>query len=262
MGLFQTLGISMMTMFRCLTGDCSTHSGMPLILLLTDTYGPLFVITWVGVTMLVTFGIYNLIMAIYLEGTLTAAKNQYESLKAQKNDAIWVAKTTRSVVEKFCCAQRQIHDGQVLNMENVEMILQHSSSGDLLDSAIEIRKDTFLLVLQDPRVQKWMDALDIPPPRENLFDVLDADGDGHLGLRELVQGLLRVRGEPQRGDGLACVLAVRYAIKLLSDIQINQRATTQEMMKMLKTLMGQREENELTSHFPITERELVNFSQL
>merc|ERR1712107_780158 len=259
MGLFQTLGISMMTMFRCLTGDCSTHSGMPLILLLTDTYGPLFVITWVGVTMLVTFGIYNLIMAIYLEGTLTAAKNQYESLKAQKNDAIWVAKTTRSVVEKFCCAQRQIHDGQVLNMENVEMILQHSSSGDLLDPAIEIRKDTFLLVLQDPGVQKWMDALDIPPPRENLFDVLDADGNGHLGLRELIQGLMRVRGEPQRGDGLACVLAVRCAIKLLSDMQIDQKVTMRKMMNMLKKFTEHRDGSELTSNFPTIETEQINF---
>merc|ERR1712137_120800 len=46
--LFKTLDLSMMTVFRCLTGDCSTSTGLPLILLLTGEYGVLFVIFWVA----------------------------------------------------------------------------------------------------------------------------------------------------------------------------------------------------------------------
>jgi len=155
--LFKTLDLSMMTVFRCLTGDCSTATGLPLILLLKDEYGAFFVIIWVGVTMFVTFGVYNLIMAIYLEGTLAAAKKQAQSAKAQKREAVWVAKTTRSLVAKFCRAQQQVHRGKELSGCNVHMCLEDSSENDLMDSTVEISKDTFLLVLQDPLYStSWM----------------------------------------------------------------------------------------------------------
>merc|ERR1712159_446154 len=54
-----------------------------------------------------------------------------------------------------------------------------------------------------------MDDLEIPPDRAHLFDILDADGSADLEVAELVQGLLRVRGEARKSDVIGVVLAVR-----------------------------------------------------
>merc|ERR1712137_1324122 len=125
--LFKTLDLSMMTVFRCLTGDCSTSTGLPLILLLTGEYGVLFVIFWVATVMLVTFGLYNLIMAIYIEDTLATAKSQAESAKARRREAIRVAETTKKLVAKFCRAQLLIQTGKEISVYNVGSILKDRS---------------------------------------------------------------------------------------------------------------------------------------
>lgn len=40
-----------------------------------------------------------------------------------------------------------------------------------------------------------MDDLELPSNRAHLFEVIDADGSGTLHIQELVQGLLKLRGE-------------------------------------------------------------------
>merc|ERR1712007_311656 len=73
--------------------------------------------------------------------------------------------------------------------------------------------------LQDGVAQHLMDELDLPAERARLFDVLDADGNGSLDPTELIQGLLRVRGEAQRSDVLAGVLGIRVVLHKMHDIK-------------------------------------------
>merc|ERR1719414_1182837 len=55
-----------------------------------------------------------------------------------------------------------------------------------------------------------MDQLDLDPAdRVNIFDILDADGSGSLEVRELITGVLSVRGEARKSDTVAALLAVR-----------------------------------------------------
>jgi len=88
-----------------------------------------------------------------------------------------------------------------------------------------------------------MDDLDIPSEREVLFDVFDADGSGTLTMRELVQGLLRVRGDAQRSDVLAASLAVRAVYDMARDIQADVKATRDmlipELMMQVNMLESQ-----------------------
>jgi len=65
-----------------------------------------------------------------------------------------------------------------------------------------------------------MDELDIPPgDRASLFDVLDSDGSGGLAVTELVQGLLKVRGEARRSDVIAVLLSVRTMQSMVRDLE-------------------------------------------
>merc|ERR1712050_96165 len=90
---------------------------------------------------------------------------------------------------------------------------KRGSTVDVADSVADpstgLTRESFLICLQDPDVQRIMDDLDIPPDRAHLFDVLDADNSGEVMTTEFVNGLLKLRGEPRRSDGVATWLAVR-----------------------------------------------------
>jgi len=210
--LFGSLDMSMTTLFRCFTGDCSSATGRPLIPTMERIFGLTFSLMWTFVIMIIMFGLFNLIMAIYIENTLAVAKHQNESEKTRKKEAVRVAHSTRQLMQKFHVAQCEA-DGR----EAPKELIEHGA--EIQDLARPIQKNTFLLVLQQKSTQKILDDLDVPSERARLFDVFDADGNGTLGVRELIQGLLRVRGEPQRSDVLAGNLGVRALLEMVRELQ-------------------------------------------
>lgn len=217
---FATVPRSMFTAFRCFTSDCNDSEGRPIASTMGKMYGWQFTVPYILCVMFVTFGIFNLIIAIYIEATMTAAKhNDMVDKKKQDREALRVARATKKLLKKFCAAQRAFSDPSSLFDSNnkivsldtalMEQNLSSSLNDDVEDDAMTITKELFLLVVQDKGVQALMDELDIPADRGHLFDILDADGSGDLAVTELVQGLLKVRGEARKTDMVACLLAVR-----------------------------------------------------
>jgi len=215
--LFDDLGISMTTLFRCFVGDCSSKTGFPLIVMLQEIYGYLFVFLWVFCIMLVHFGLFNLIMAIYIENTLQTAKSEHESDKLKKKEAFFVGENTKKLLKMFYIVQSYVNEGHIVTRKTLQDVLAQYQVSGIPDTSLSISKDTFLVVLQDPVAHKIMDDLDVPMERDRLFDVLDADGSGTLEMKELIQGILRVRGEAQRSDVLAGVLGVRALLDMFRD---------------------------------------------
>lgn len=119
---------SMLTIFRCFIGDCSSRLGTPLIYMLIDVYGAPIALLWIAVMFLVIFGLFNLVMAIYLENTLASAKVQEESAKHVEKEALRVAKNTRKLCSRFCAAQREANEGTVLSGHNIRSVLGRVSS--------------------------------------------------------------------------------------------------------------------------------------
>merc|ERR1712048_691777 len=69
--LFSSLGDSFFTMFRCMVGgDCSAKSGMPIFVLLTHSHGPGFAMLYMCTVFFMTFGLFNVIVSIYVDNTL------------------------------------------------------------------------------------------------------------------------------------------------------------------------------------------------
>merc|ERR1712113_849119 len=104
---------------------------------------------------------------------------------------------------------------------------------------MSVSKDLFLFIIQDPEVQSIMDDLDIPPERADLFDILDADGSGDLEVTELVQGLLKVRGEARKSDAVASLLAVRATQDMVRQFQYEfqmQQGRTERILEDLLDL--------------------------
>jgi len=74
---FRTVLTSMFTAFRCFLGDCSDDSGVSITVRLTERHGVPFMLAYCITTIIVNFGIFNIIIAIYIESTLDSAKKRY-----------------------------------------------------------------------------------------------------------------------------------------------------------------------------------------
>merc|ERR1712137_248481 len=72
--LFGTVPRSMWTVFRCFSDGCQTDGGDPLPPILEKELGFLFPVLYVVVYVVIFFGLFNLIMAVFVENTLRTAK--------------------------------------------------------------------------------------------------------------------------------------------------------------------------------------------
>jgi len=141
--------------------------------------------------------------------------HQNESEKSRRKEAVRVANSTRQLMQNFHVAQcKATREEAQTEMTPVSQILE------IQGLARHIQKNTFLIVLQQKSTQRLLDELDVPPERARLFDVFDADGNGTLSYRELLEGLLRIRGEPQRSDILAGNLGVRALLEMARQLQV------------------------------------------
>lgn len=241
---FYNLPMSMFTAFRCFTGDCVTDQGFPLTFLLTDEFGLVFAACYIMSYMLVSMGIFNVILAVYVEITMKAAK-ETEATTAEQyaRESIRIARTTRELLKKFAAAFRLFQE-----LEKEDAVLQQGgrNSGfnmktrtgiftdDDVHDGIAITKELFLLVIQDRGVQQLMDELDLPPDRANLFEVIDADGSGTLHITELVQGLLKIRGEINKSDTVAALLAAKAVQSILVEFKEEQKQANELLRKELR----------------------------
>ncbi|CAL1133738.1 unnamed protein product [Cladocopium goreaui] len=208
---FRTLPDSMFTAFRCFTGECVNDSGQPLHSLLAAEFGVPFVAGYVASYMLVSMGIFNVILAVYVDITMKAAKEN-EALTAEQHsrESIRIARVTRELLKKFAAAFRMFQDFDDSTHPCLFQRLDTSMfTDDQIQENIAITKELFLLVIQDRGVQALMDDLELPRDRANLFEIIDADGSGTLQVVELVQGLLKIRGEVSKSDTVASYLATK-----------------------------------------------------
>jgi len=231
--LFGNVPQSMFTTFRCFSGDCVADDGSPIAALLSNEFGPFFVFSYVACYMLITMGIFNVILAVYVDITMKAARENELTGEHLERESIRIARLTRELVKRFTRAHRQ--QKTVDFSEELSPGRGTSSPGmvEEEDDQIEISKELFLTMVQDRQVQRLMDDLDLPRDRANLFEALDADGSGTLHVAELVQGLLKVRGDLKKTDTVATLLATKAVFRMLehlSDELMHLRNDTAQIM--------------------------------
>ncbi|CAE6953421.1 unnamed protein product [Symbiodinium sp. CCMP2592] len=162
-------------------------------------------------------GIFNVILAVYVDITMRAAKeNDVNSAEQYARESIRVARCARELLKRFATAYRELSDADhgpsaVEMMSSMEFTSNRAGvfTDDDVHDQIEISKELFLVVIQDRGVQQLMDELDLPPDRANMFEVIDADGNGTLHVQELVQGMLKIRGDLTKSDTVAALLATK-----------------------------------------------------
>merc|ERR1711924_490370 len=91
--------------------------------------------------------------------------------------------------------------------------------------------------LENEEVKFLLEELDICiTSRDQLFDVLDSDGNGYLAVNELVDGLMRLRGPSDKGDTVSAVLMIRTMqkhIRRFEEAVLHNQELIKDIMRQL-----------------------------
>ena len=124
---------------------------------LATKFGLTFIIPYVASYMLVTMGIFNVILAVYVDITMRAAKkNDVNSTEQYARESIRVARCARELPKRFATAYRELSDADhgpsaVEMMSSMEFTSNRAGvfTDDDIHDQIEISKELFLVVIQD-----------------------------------------------------------------------------------------------------------------
>lgn len=212
---FGTLRTSMFTVFRCVLGDCSSKAGKSLTAAFSSGYGAAFDAVYCGGMVLVVFGLFNIIAAIFVETTISGLK--YNNVQ-RKYARMYESRYVQSKLEALVCRIQELHEVKHPQFE---------AGGEFV-----LTEEEFNEVMQDDGVSILLEDLDIVlTNRVGLFDMFDADNNGLVTVAEIVGTLMKVRGEPQKCDMIASWVALR---SLNERFQNFERLTFESQKKMLE----------------------------
>merc|ERR1719329_1779733 len=252
--LFSDVPRACFTIFRCFTEGCASVDGTPLLVHIYENNwtGPIIVGVYILAFLVVTFGLFNLIMAVFVENTVETAKlDDQKRQRLRMKENVQVARKLQKFVVKFCKASSQSDVGEMR---------QHStnfSSGPLAyfkrqqdveedDDAVgvaamdvKITRDLFQRVMSDPQAEQLLGDLEVHvSDHMMLFETLDADGSGSLDVAELIKGIMQLRGSADKFDVVASLLTVRAMQKNLRAIETKVNQGNRRLEGKLATLLN------------------------
>jgi len=249
--LFGTVFRSMFTVFRCFTDGCSFPDGTPLPFYLWHTHGAILICGYMVSFLFVVFGVFNLIAAVFVENTLANAKYADDKRHQLKHsEDVKRAQALQNLVLRICTASdnsepRRKHSFGARGFYNLfRKPPEHGVHACQQEKRMKcsISRDVFDSVMQDRDVQGLMDSLEIPAHSgDKLFDILDADGSGELGVSELVEGMMRLRGRVDKGDIVAAALMLRSVQRDLRSVEARGVEQQQSIASMRVELTSLRE---------------------
>jgi len=199
---FVNLPIAFFTMFRCIVAmDCSDDQGKPIFVKLTTESGWIYGTIYCLTTVLLVFGLFNVIVAIYVENTVAAAR--YSDLNHKRHrlrDKEYFRTRTEELLQYIWAVTQNKHVAHVdWNTWNLDEVAH-----------VEMTKEFFEELCQDPHFQDLLRDLDIADEDQiDLFETLDMDGGGTIDVEELIMGIAKLRGEARRADLVATLLIAR-----------------------------------------------------
>ena len=127
----------------------SGHAAHDITISLRSIENCRFILFYVISYMLVTMGIFNVILAVYVDITMKAAKeNDAVTAEQHARESIRVARTTRELLKKFAGAYHVFNEEDGKNkLDKLPSHMLFTEEG--LQDKVEITKELFLLVIQD-----------------------------------------------------------------------------------------------------------------
>jgi hypothetical protein len=207
---FASLATAFFSVFRCVVaGDCTDETGRPIFVLVSMRYGWAYGVIYAVTVVLMTFGLFNVIVAIYVENTVAAAKHNAAKAKEKRlrDRVAFQQKSLELALLAYSLKTGYATDGRI----DLEAIY-----------GMQITQEEFAEICQHEDFSQLLSELDIAQSdQKDLFDTLDADRGGTLDVNELISGIEKLRGDAQKADVVAVLVGVRHVIELVTqNIQI------------------------------------------
>jgi len=235
---FNSVPRAALTIFRCSFGDCATHGGTPIFEHVTQHHGVGYTFIYGLFLFGMSIGLFNVISAIFVESTMTVAKEHEKGQKQKRlqNDKLWATRITTLIRAMMRHTDPESLENHLLS-ELIENVMELTLTPEMFDK-----------VVQDPEAGQALDELDISKEDHRyLSDILDPDNSGAVSVAEIVQGLESLRGEPRRSDIVAVDLMVRSIQSQLQDIGRELRSLKDRMKDQLE-LMSKLIRTEISHH--------------
>jgi len=185
----RSLDVTMLTVYRCVSDGCTDNKGQPLqaqLYAVAGKWRSLFFILYFSVTLLVSIGIFNLIMGIFLQCVMN---NSEARKKEELADATFrmEARITDMVIESFGDNSTELFS------ERPRMFRS--------SVAAVITKRAYDNWVDKPEVVKLLDTIDVDSSsKHDIFDAIDVSGNGCIYADDLVAFFLKLRGPPSKLD--------------------------------------------------------------
>jgi len=206
---FDSVPRSMLTTFRCSFGDCTSSAGTPLFEHINNEYGAPASIGCCLFAFVITVGLFNVISAIFVQSTMTAAEAMERRKKRDRlgDRLLW---STR-----ICTLIKRMMD---ISPEHTVPEKMSEAISEVF--SVDVPAHVINAVSRDPEAISALNDLEISPEDYDfLSDILDPDLSGSISLEEFFDGLYRLRGDPRRSDIVAVDLIVRSIQRQV--VQIN-----------------------------------------
>jgi hypothetical protein len=204
---FSSLPKAFFTVYRCVVaGDCSERNGRPVFVLVSEEYGWMYGAIYALTLLFMTFGLFNVIGALFVENTLAAAKQNELKLKEGRlrNQEVLKAKSLELAMMIYAFKEGI----------TVTMILEKAIDFETI-SSMEVTHREFQQICTISGFSDLLCELDIAPENQkDLFDTLDSDRGGSLDIHEIIEGIAKLRGDARKSDIVAVLLSVRNVTHL------------------------------------------------
>merc|ERR1719330_53176 len=253
--LFSSVPWSMFMVFRCITTSCDLPDGTPLDGHLYEMYGLTFVVGYSLTIIFVIFGIFNLIAATFVENVMEAARQKRQL--TSEDEAARVFTKLRQLVLKFGGTKNLAVVGHrqggkirtsIMNIVADTVASPPEVSYDVAEVHFQcggqVTREMFSDVMQDPEVHALFDDLEVHiTDRGELFDIIDADGNGSIDVSELILGILKLRsGGADKSDMVATILGIRSIQKtstILMETLCDTRRDIEAIQNYLETFRNE-----------------------
>eukprot|EP00439_Symbiodinium_sp_Y106_P039801 s3872_g4.t2 len=235
---FTDVPSAMFTAFRCFTDGCAAYDGTPLQEKLRKQKGPIFMFAYILLFLFVTIGIFNLIMAVFIDNvTDGSTKKRQRQLGQNAPRTEWVIASALREIILTNLVRKQVED-QVAEEERngvpggqrrVSKLLQERlqalqemygykphTTQEYEDFTWQIREEMAErdIVVTKEQFNHWCLAIN----RKGVDKKVGGVRDRHLEFEEMIDGLLKCRGPASKTDIIAIRLKTSLGVKLLTKI--------------------------------------------
>jgi len=217
---FGTVSKSMFTSFRFMLGDYSTRGGKSIVVAFSQDYGMKFDVIFVAWMIIVIFGLFNIVTAIFVDTTVAGLKhNDVKKKYVQQHENRYVRSKLKAILERIQLLT-QAHRDLTVETGNSCYSSQDCDVFDLIE-------EEFVEVMKDDKIQALMQDLDIEVFNlAGVFYTFDGNVSGRVTLRDLAEGVMKLRGAPQKSDLMGCLVSTRSLHEKFDQLKLQMQVQT------------------------------------